>query len=190
MINDDVAGIRETLDARQTVLSKKIVTDAALSGARIFQTPREVSRTGMYCTTPWERNIVVAAARFTSPLQFFHSTTDSPSQNRNQDIINPIGAVSPQWTRNANKLKTSVNWFFVEDRGLKTILSKVLGCKFTDNSSVDIKSRCGTNFGSNAVFTQNLKSIHLGLASVNTTDKLGYVTVPTTRIRRPTSSSD
>ena len=46
------------------------------------------------------------------------------------------------------------------------------------------------NFGSNAVFTQNPNFINLGLTSVNTTNKLGYVSVPTTRVRRPKISSD
>ena len=35
-ITEDVAVIRETLEARQTVLSKEIVTNVACSGARIF----------------------------------------------------------------------------------------------------------------------------------------------------------
>ena len=35
-ITEDVAGIGETLDVRQTVLSKDIITDAARSGARIY----------------------------------------------------------------------------------------------------------------------------------------------------------
>ena len=46
------------------------------------------------------------------------------------------------------------------------------------------------NLGSNAVFTQNPNFVNLGLAFVNTTDKLGSVTVPTTRVGRPTSSSN
>ena len=89
-ITEDVAGIRETLDARQTVLSKEIITDTARSGAHIFRTPREVSRTGRDGTTSWDGNTVIAAARSTSPIQICHSTTGSPIQNRNQEIINPI----------------------------------------------------------------------------------------------------
>ena len=40
-IMEDVAGIRETLEACQTVLSKEIVMDAAHSGAHMFWTPRK-----------------------------------------------------------------------------------------------------------------------------------------------------
>ena len=95
-ITEDVAVIGETLDKRQTVLSKEIVVDAASSGACIFRTPREVSRTGRDGTTPRYGSTIVAAAMLTYPVQNFHSTTDSLSQNRKQDIINPIGPVSPQ----------------------------------------------------------------------------------------------
>ena len=183
-ITEDVVRIGETSDARQTVLSKEIVTDAACSGAHIFRTPRKKSRTGRDGITPQDRNIVVATARLTPPIQICHSTTYSPRRNRNQDIINLIGHVSPQWIRNAKKLKTSIDGCFAEDRGIKPIFSKVVGCNFAFDFSADINLRCGMNFRSNDVLTQNPNFINLGIASVNTTDKLGYVSVPTTRVRR------
>ena len=96
--------------------------------------------------------------------------------------------VSPQWIRNAKKLKTSINVFFAEDRGLKPIFSKVVGCKFADDSSVDINWRCGMNSGSNVIFTKISNLINVVLTSVNTTDKLGSFSVPTTRVERPTGS--
>ena len=46
------------------------------------------------------------------------------------------------------------------------------------------------NFRSNAVFTQNQNFINLRLASVNTTDKFWYGSIPTTRVVMPISSSD
>ena len=110
-ITEDVAGIGETLDVCQTVLSKEIATEVTCSGVRIFQTHREVSRTGRDGTIPQDRITVVANVRLTSPVQICHITTDSPSWNRNQDIINPIGPISPQWIKNADKLKTSIEEF-------------------------------------------------------------------------------
>ena len=77
-ITEVVAVIGETLDVHQTIISKEIVTDAARSGAHIFRNPREVIRTGRDGTTPRDRNTTVAAARLTSPVQFFHSNTNSP----------------------------------------------------------------------------------------------------------------
>ena len=78
-------------------------------------------------------------------------------------------------------------WIFAEDRGIKPIFSKVVGCNFTD---VDNLLRCGMNFGSNTVFTQNLNLVNLRLASVNTTNKLGSFSILTTRVRRLSSSSN
>ena len=46
------------------------------------------------------------------------------------------------------------------------------------------------NLGSDVVFTQNPNFVNFGLASINTTDKLEYVSAPTNRVRRPTNSSD
>ena len=93
------------MDAHQAVLLKEIVTDAARSGACIFRTHREVSRTSRDGTTPQNRNTALATNRLTSPVQICHSTTDPPSWNRNQEITNPIVPFSPQWIRNAEKLK-------------------------------------------------------------------------------------
>ena len=183
IITEDVARIGDTSDARQTVLSKDIVTDAACSGAHIFRTTREESRTGRDGTTPQDRNIVIATASLTSPIQICHSTTYSPSRNRNQDIINLIGHVSPQWIRNAKKLKTSIDGFFAEDRVNKPIFSKVVGCSFAFDFSANANLRCGMNFRSNDVLTQNPNFITLRIASVNAMDKLGYVSVRTTSVR-------
>ena len=149
---------------------EEIVADAAHSGAHIFRTPTKVSKTGREGTTPWDKKTAVATARLTSPVQSYHSTTDFPSRNRNQEIINLIRTVSLQWIRNAEKLKTSINGFFAEDRFLTPNFSKVVGCKFTDESSVDVNSCCGTNFRSNAVFIPNTNFINLGITSINTTN--------------------
>ena len=155
-----------------------------------FRTPRDVSRMGRDGTTPGYGNTSVEAARLTFPVQICHSNTDSPSRTGNQEIINPRGAVSPQWIRNAEKLKASINGFFAEDRGPTPIFSKVVGWKFTEDSSSDVNSRCGVNFGSDTVFTQNPNFVNFGLASINTTDKLESFSVPTTRVGGPNNSSN
>ena len=131
---------------------------------------------------PWNLNTVVAAARLNYLVQICHSTTNSPIQNRNQDIINTVGPVSHQWIKSAEKLKTSIDGFFAEDRGLKHIFSKIIGCNFAYNSSINVNSHCRMKSRSNAIFTQNPNFINLGNPSVNTTDKLGSVSVPTTRL--------
>ena len=167
-IAEYVAGIKDTLDARETVLSKEIVLDAARSGARTLWNHKEgkQDRQGRHHATGRKHRC--------SGCQVH------PIRNRNQDIINPIGPVSPQWIRNADKLKTSTNGPFVEDRGPKPIFSKVLGCKFAPVFSVSVNSRCGMNFRSNAVFILNPSFIDLGIASINRTYKLESFSVTTT----------
>ena len=110
-ITKDAARIEETLQARQTIILKEIVMDVACSGACIFRTPGYISRTDRDSTMPRDGNTAVAASRSTSPVQICHSTTDYPIQNRNQDIINPIGPFSIQWINNTEKLKTSTDGF-------------------------------------------------------------------------------
>ena len=51
-ITEDAELIGETFEALQTIHSKEIVPDAARSGARIFRTPGDVSRTDGEGTTP------------------------------------------------------------------------------------------------------------------------------------------
>ena len=88
MIAEDAAGIRETLEARKTILSKEIVTDAACRGAQrccaYFWNYGDVSRTDGDGTTLRDGNTAVAATRLTSPVQIFQSTTNSQSQIGNR----------------------------------------------------------------------------------------------------------
>ena len=83
----------------------------AQSGAHIFRTPREVSQTGRDGSMPRDTNTAVATVSLTPPIQIFNSTSDSPTRTVTQDIFNPIGPAGPQWIRNAQKLKTSINDF-------------------------------------------------------------------------------
>ena len=46
------------------------------------------------------------------------------------------------------------------------------------------------NFGSDTVFSKSPNLMDLGLLSVNTTDELGSVFVPTTRIGKPAGGSN
>ena len=68
--------------------------------------------------------------------------------------------------------------------------SKVVSSKITDDFSTDVSSCFRINFGSDAVFTQSLNFVNFGLMSINKTDTSGYVSVPMTKVRSPTNSSD
>ena len=126
----------------------------------------------------------------TPQIQIFHSTSDSPIRTGTQDIFNPIGPAGHQWISNAEKLKTSINDFFAEKRGPRPSFSKGVICKVTSDPMFDVNSRWGMNSGSNAVVTPNPKFVNFGITSVNTTEKLGFVSVPTTRVGRPTKIPD
>ena len=65
LVTEDVTGIQETLGALQTVLPKEIVTDVALSGARISQTPRDISLTCRDGSMPQDVKTAVATVRLT-----------------------------------------------------------------------------------------------------------------------------
>ena len=80
--------------------------------------------------------------------------------------------------------------FFDKHRETTTILSKVVGCKITNDSSADTNLRFWMKFGSDAVFNQNPNFVNFGLTSINTTYKLGSVSVLTTRVGRPTNISN
>ena len=69
-ITEDAAGSGETLQARQTILLKKIVTDAAHNAARVLQTPADVNRHGKNGTTPRDGNTAVGYYRLTPQLEF------------------------------------------------------------------------------------------------------------------------
>ena len=55
---------------------------------------------------------------------------------------------------------------------------------------VDVNSLSGMNFKSDTVVTPNPNFVNFRIASVNTTDKLGSVSVPTTRVGKPTKISN
>ena len=140
-------GIQETLGARQTVLPKEIVTDAARSGVRIFWTPREVSRTGRDGSTLQDVRTAVSTTRLTTPSQIFNSTSDSPTHTGTQGIVNPIGPAGPQWISAAQKLKTSINGLLDKNSGPRTSFSKVVGSEVTGDPRVDVNLRGGMQSG-------------------------------------------
>ena len=62
--------------------------------------------------------------------------------------------------------------------------SKVIGSKTFTNDSSDVYVRGQMNFGSDTVLSESPDFMDFGLSSVNTTDELGSVFVPTTNVGR------
>ena len=109
LVTEDAPGIQETLGARQAVLLKEVVTDAARSGARIFRTLRELSRTVRDGSTPRCVNTSVVTTRLTPINPIFNSTSNSPMMNGNQDIVNPRRSIIATEARNAKPLDAPIN---------------------------------------------------------------------------------
>ena len=85
------------MQARHTILSEEIVTDAARIAARVFWTPTDVSQYVIDRTASRDVNTAISSAGLTSPVRSCDSTTGSPSRAGNQDIILPRGSIVPQW---------------------------------------------------------------------------------------------
>ena len=68
--------------------------------------------------------------------------------------------------------------------------SKLIEHKLSNDSSADIFSRCQVNFTRDIVMTKSTDFLNLRLSAVHTSDELRSVSIPTTRIRRPTDGSN
>ena len=68
--------------------------------------------------------------------------------------------------------------------------SKTISIKAVTNENDDVYAHSRMNFGSDTVLSKSPKFMNFGLSSVKTTGELGYVFVPTTRVRRPTNGSN
>ena len=172
------------------ILSKYIFTDVVQSAARFYRTPADLSRHGTDGTTPSDGKTNIGSARLDSPFQIGVSTTVSPSRTGSQDIISPRGSIGPQWSRYAQPLDTFINGIYSEHRDPAPTWSKVIGCKFTDDSSADVNSRYRMNLTCDAVLTASPNFVNLGISSVHTSDELGSVFVPNTTIGTLTDGSN
>ena len=190
LVTEDVTRIRETLGTRQPVLPKEIVTDAAHSGARIFQTPREVNRTGRDGSTPQEVNTAVATARLTLQSPNFIGTSNSPTQTGTQDIFRPRRSIISQKSRNAKPLDAPINRFLAIHGHPTPIFSKVISPKTVPDKNADFYAHKRMDLVSNSVVAEIPNFMDFSLSPANTTDKLKSVIGPTTRVERLTNICD
>ena len=128
----------------------------------------------------------IGSTRLTSPVWNGGNTTGSPSRTGNQDIIISRGSISPQWSRDAWPLYTSINGINSKHRDPAPIFSKVIGRKFTDESSANVNLRCRMIFEIDTLFKESPNLVNLGLKSICTSNELVSVFIPTTRIGMPT----
>ena len=127
LVMEDLPQILETLGTRQTVLPKESVTDTAHSGAHIYQTPREASRTHRDGSTPQHVNTVVMNERLIPPSPSFTSTSNSPTRNRNQDIVSPRRSIITTEARKSDPLVTPINQISAVHGHYTSTFSRVIG---------------------------------------------------------------
>ena len=87
-------------------------------------------------------------------------------------------------------LDTSVNEIYSKHKDPAPIFSNLIGQKFTDKSSSNVDLRCQINLTCDAVLTKSPNLVNLGLSNVHTSEKIGSVFIPTTRIGTPTDGSN
>ena len=187
--NGVVAG-RRTTQARQTIASKVIITDAARSGAHVFQNPTEVSRTDTDGTILWDGNTPISFPRLTSPFLIGVGTTVSPIITGSQDIISPKEPTSSVEVRNEKPFHTSIHGNSAENWDPTPTFSKLTGREFSDDSSADIYLFCRVKFTHDAVITEIPNFMNLGLSAFHTSDELVSFSIPANRIGRPMNGSN
>ena len=70
-----------------------------------------------------------------------------------------------------------------------SIFSKLIGREISHISSADLYSRCWVDFTSNAIGTEALHFVDLGILAVNISNEINIFGTPATRIRSPMDGS-
>ena len=175
------------MHARQTPTSKVILTDAARSGARVLQTPGDVSQTGRDVTMPGYGKNSIRSPMFNSTVLVGGGTTISPTRTGIQEIGNTKCSTGSVEVRNAQMFHTSTNGNLTEYGDPTPTFIKVIGQELSHNSITKIYSRCWVNFTRNAVGTEIPDFMNLGLLAVHASDKIGSFGTSATRVGRPTN---
>ena len=183
-IMDGIAAGRGATHACHTISLKVIVTDAARSGARVFQNPADVNQKDTDGKIPQDGNTPIRYPRLTSPVLIGGGTTVSPTRTESQDIISPKGPTGSVEVRNAQPFHTFINGNSAKNGGPTPTFSKLIGQELSDNSSAKIYPRCRVSFMHDAVVTEIPNFMNLGLSVVHTSDELGSFSIPATRIGR------
>ena len=127
IVNEDPPGIQELLGSLRTVLPKASVTDAARSGAHIFQTPRKASRTYRYSSTKWDVNTVVATIMMNPPIPSSNHNSVSQAWTGTQEIISPRWSIITTKARNAEPLDAPINEFSAVNGHSTSMFRKLIG---------------------------------------------------------------
>ena len=104
-------------------------------------------------------------------------------------VGNKLQSTSPDKIRNTQKLYTSVDRNFTNDRDSASIFINLIVREISHGSSSDLYLRCRMEFSSNVVQTEAPQFVDFGLLAVNISDEFGIPGTPAISIRRPTDGS-
>ena len=130
-------------------------------------------------------NTVVMPPILTTPVRIGAGPLVSPTRIVSQDIGSPSGYIGPQEVRYDQPLDTSIHGVYEKHRDPEPTWSKIIGHKLSEKSSADVYLLCPMNLARDAVLAESPNFIGLGLSYINTSDELGSVFIPATRILRP-----
>ena len=107
-----------------------------------------------------------------------------------QKIEGPRWSIIPQEVSNAKPRDASINRNLAQYRDPTPSWSKAIGSKKITNEIAKVYGRGQMNFRSDTVLSESPNFMYFGLLSVNTTNELGSILIPTTRSASPTDGSN
>ena len=162
-----MSGIQDIWGSRQTVLPKPSITDAARSSARIFRTPRKVSRTDRDGSTQQDVNSAEANARLNPPSPSPNPNSISPARTETQEISNPRRSIIARMARNADPLDAPIHVFLPVKGHSTSLFRKIIGVETVHGEIADVNSHGGMDFASNFVLGESPIFMGLGLSPAN-----------------------
>ena len=128
--NPGIAVIRLTPMTLLRPTTKGIVMDMASGGAWTSGTPRKVSRTDVYGSTPGGMNNSISIVENSSPDLIIIIGTDPPcGLNLSQEVGDIRQSNSPGLVRKSQKLDAVIDGKFPDNIDLTSIFSKLIGEK-------------------------------------------------------------
>ena len=180
--SDGVAISRRDLHAVRAILHKEIVTGATCITAGVLKDPPVINWKDTSGTIPVDRNTIGIPPRTTIQVWTGNGLSVPPISKGSQEIESPRRPIIPQEVRNADPLDNSINQYPAKDRYPTPDWSKIIGSKAVTNKTSDVYMRIQMSFGSDTVLSESPNFMNFGLSSVNITDELGSVFVPTTTL--------
>ena len=182
---DGVTTSRGALHAVHTFLHKEIVTGTTRSTAGVLTDPLVINWKDASGPIPIDKNTFGIPPKTTTQFLIGTGPSAPPISIGIQKIEGPRWSIIPQNARNVDPLDAYINRFPYKHRDPTPIWSKIISSKVITDEIADVYARSPVDFGSDTVLSKNPNFINFGLSPVNTTDKLGSVIIPTTRVGKP-----